>query len=298
MVSHRSAIIADIDNTLYNFVDFFGPAFRAMLHAISAKTGITEHRLTESFQTVYAKYQSLEYPFSVQELPILREQNLNEERLRDIVHAARVAFGQSRKNRLRLYPGVRETLVWLKQQGYILVAYSDGAYGHVERRLIRLGVGDLFSRIVAWGPRLGQLERPSDPISERIERWFVDAEPRMNLSQNNYLGSQDLKPNPQLLRKLIQDLKLDVEHSWLIGDSQTKDLRPAQEVGLQDVWARYGRIFDPQNWETLVAISPWREPVIKTETTGIAEFAPTYIIDTFADLRNLVPTYQPSLFES
>src|SRR5215213_7099335 len=105
-MERRPSVITDIDNTLYNFVDFYGPAFRAMLHAISAKTILSEAVLTESFRTVYEKYQSLEYPFSIQELPALRELELPDDRLREVVHAARVAFGQSRNVRLKLYPGV------------------------------------------------------------------------------------------------------------------------------------------------------------------------------------------------
>jgi len=296
----RPAIIADVDNTLYNFIDFFGTAFRAMLHAISAKTEIKEAKLVESFRVVYSKYQSLEYPFSVQELPAIQELNLSRDRLDDVIHAAKVAFGQSRKRRLKLYPNVKETLAWLKSQGYTLVAYTDGPFGPSGRRLRHLGVLSSFDAVIGWGPLREGKVVPVHLISENIGKWFVDAQlpPPASKSKvrERYVQGDDLKPNPALLRDLIAEMKLDSHNSWLVGDSKAKDLLPAREVGLHDVWARYGRHYDKENWDTLVSISPWRESAIRREESSVPGFAPSYTIDDFSDLRTIIPPLQNSLF--
>ena len=101
--SMRPAIIFDIDNTLYNFVDFFGPAFRAMVHVISSNTGIPEVDIVTSFKRVYTNRGSLEYRYSVQELDVLADYNKAEKD--ELLRTAIVAFSKSRNLRLITYEG-------------------------------------------------------------------------------------------------------------------------------------------------------------------------------------------------
>ena len=123
----RAAVIVDVDNTLYNFVDYFAPAFRAMVHAIARVTRLPEDEIKASFREVYGRFRSLEYPYSVQKLSVLQDAVLSVN-LDEVVHVARVAFGASRRRRLKPYSGVSETLQWLHSEGYFLTAYTDGPY--------------------------------------------------------------------------------------------------------------------------------------------------------------------------
>ncbi len=296
----RPAIITDIDNTLYNFVDFFGPAFRAMLHVLSAKLGLCDEELIESFREVYSRHQNLEYKFSIQELAAIQRLNLSDESMEKLIHTAKLAFGQSRRIRLKLYPHVKETLTWLKTQGYVLVAYTDGQVRYSENRLQHLGILSCFDAVVGWGPILGGKSAPIHLNREDLSKWFVDVEtegPRRlpdRIVQN--VGLDERKPNPTLLRSIITDMKLDADRSWLVGDSPVKDLAPAKEVGLHDVWAKYGKVYDERNWNTLVSVSPWAGSTIRHEADTSSRFTPSHVIDDFSDLRKIVPALQSTLF--
>lgn len=300
MAGKRRAVITDIDNTLYNFVDFFGPAFRALMHVLVLRTGLSEPELLDGFRTVYAKYQSLEYPYSIQELEVLKKAGLTQEELTNTIHAANVAFGRSRHLRLHPYEGVKSTLAWLKKQGYFLIAYTDGPAGHSRRRLFNLGIEPYFDLLIAWGPTRPDGPLPFDLTDKNIQRWFVDVDRHHSVSKHfpiRYVAPIDRKPNPNLLGTLANELGIDCRHSWLVGDSIAKDLVPARAAGLQDVFAQYGKKFDQKNWETLVRISPWHDSAVRNEVQPQQFFTPQYTIEQFSDLRDkkIVPEVQLSL---
>jgi FMN phosphatase YigB (HAD superfamily) len=295
-MTRNCAVIMDVDNTLYNFVDFFGPAFRAMVHTIARKTGVDESSLNDSFRKVYAKYHSLEYPYSIQELDVLGKLDLSREKLlRDIVRPAMVAFGGSRRMRLRCYGGVKETLKTLKSSGYKLIAYTDGQYTYSNRRLIRLGIAQFFDYLVAWRPTLGENLPPTHLIDEDIGRWFVNdtiLKTAGNTPHPRFISSSERKPNPILLRSLVDELNLNPRKTWVVGDSVPRDLMPAREAGLHDILAEYGRTFDERNWKTLVSISPWHDSAVSMERGGEDTFNPEHRIRSFDEIQAIVPIAQ------
>jgi phosphoglycolate phosphatase len=297
-MSKRAAVITDIDNTLYNFVDFFAPAFRAMLHALALKTGFAEEEFLPSFRNVYARYHSLEYPYSIQELEILRNSQLSAAEIESAIHAATVAFGRSRNRRLVAYPGVKTTLEWLNKQGYFVIAYTDGPAGHTLRRLQRLGLERHFDCLVAWGPTRDETGGPFDLSQDKVRHWFIDVAHHESVSRHfpvKYVSPTTRKPNLALLHEIISEYRLEIESTWFIGDSVPRDLIPAREAGFRDVLARYGWAKEDKNWQTLVSISPWHDSAIQRELRAEDAFEPQYIIDSFSALKTLLPHIQLNL---
>jgi phosphoglycolate phosphatase len=301
----RRAVVFDVDNTLYNFVDFFAHAFRAMLHAVAAQTGLPEADLKVAFRRVYAKYQSLEYRFLLQEVPeIVTATGGDPDRLERLHRAAIVAFSQSRRKRLKAYDGVEETLQWLSDHRYALVAYSDGPHEHTRNRLRHLGLWRYFDALIAWGPR--QADVDAVPNETRVEdrwRWFADASPnhrRSDAGRIKTVLSCDRKPNPSVLAGIFSDLGVVASNAYVVGDSIAKDLVPAREVGATDIYARYGKQYEPESWATLVEISPWHDAVVRVESGGSAStplFTPSFTIDDPRTLCEVLPgAFQASLF--
>lgn len=291
MKPSKKAVIADIDNTLYNFVDFYGPAFRAMLHTVSRMTALPEQMLKQEFRTVYNRHGSLEYPYSIQEIDVITQRFQGEE-LERIIHSAWVAFGRSRKRRLLPYPEVRETLLWLKKNGYFLVAYTDAPCHQAWGRLHNLGLKSLFDLLLAWGPP-GE-EPPHDHSGRRKSRWYAD-DPRFSTKQRlelRIVNSSERKPNVEALRQLSVNLGLDPSTSWLIGDSREKDLMPARAVGLNDVWACYGLACQEANLNTVLELTPGSSRFAEAEES----YTPSYVIKSFGDLRSIVPAVQIEMF--
>ncbi len=69
------ALIADIDNTLFDWPAFFAPSFRAMVHALEKRLDLSYAQLESEFKRVYSEKDSLEYSFSIQELESVRLRN-------------------------------------------------------------------------------------------------------------------------------------------------------------------------------------------------------------------------------
>src|ERR1022692_1642040 len=72
MHSGPPLLLTDLDNTVYDWVDFFAPSVRGMIHVLAREIPCEEALLFDEFKLVYSRVGSLEYAFSVQELPIIR----------------------------------------------------------------------------------------------------------------------------------------------------------------------------------------------------------------------------------
>src|SRR5258708_11041971 len=94
-------LITDLDNTLYNLIDYFGPSFRGMVHALSRETKIDEEILNKNFKQVFLKRESLEYGFAVQELEIF--QALPPEQVFKLIELAQAVFKRARQKNLKPY---------------------------------------------------------------------------------------------------------------------------------------------------------------------------------------------------
>src|SRR4051812_6260961 len=100
-MGYQHVLLTDVDNTLYNWVDFFAPSFRAMLHVLARECAIHEEELTQQFKDVYVKYGSLEYRYSIQKLSICKD--LPRTRVNTLVELGTKVFGTVRSKRLRPY---------------------------------------------------------------------------------------------------------------------------------------------------------------------------------------------------
>lgn len=283
-------LILDLDNTLYNWVDSFAPSFRAMLHVLARVTELNEETIIESFRKIYKKYNTVEYSFAIQELDIWNTLDWSKERiLHDAVKPARVAFGITRRKHSALYPNVRETLYWAKAQDLLLIAYSVAPIYLAEGRLRAFKIDHLFSYLYSW---YGYSVNYGDNLPKNVE-------PRKTKSRIPNIISLDIstiKPNPNGLIRIINECGLDVKNSYLVGDSLDKDIALAQEVGVNDIWARYGKTVLSDSISTLSRITPWNNDDVKRHDSAQIFVKPTYIIDDFSEIKNFINPLQLELF--
>jgi len=68
-------LVTDLDNTTYNWIDFYVPSFLAMVQELSRFTGIGEDELKASFKRLHQQHKTSEYTFAIQQLDVLREEN-------------------------------------------------------------------------------------------------------------------------------------------------------------------------------------------------------------------------------
>jgi hypothetical protein len=66
-VPRLRAVVTDLDNTLYPWVDYVVPSLEAMVDSLVATTGLPRIRIVQALKAVYTQYESNEYPFAIQE---------------------------------------------------------------------------------------------------------------------------------------------------------------------------------------------------------------------------------------
>jgi len=282
MNSQLSVLISDLDNTLYDFAEYFSPSFRAMIHALSRETGVVESQLVRDFAEVYRRHGTIEYTYSVQNLASLSSLNANE--IDRLVHIAHVAFGRTRRRRLRLYPGVKDTLRDLVAGGVLICIVTNAPWYSAYRRLHDLGILSFVHSLSAWNG----FQVPSS----EFEKYASALEHVSTRSRVSRYSSDERKPQPHALLNLVNWLG-DDRNMFVIGDSIANDLAPASALGMTTIWAKYGNAIDDHNRQTMLEVTP---AAIATAELP-SDFVPDFSIDQFSSVLQILglPT-QPRLF--
>ena len=106
-------------------------------------------------------------------------------------------------DRTALFPGVRETLARLRQEGGKLVLTTNKTASDARTILSKLGVAEQFDRIIGDGEGLA------------------------------------LKPEPDMLLAVMRQFAVPPAETVMVGDNHT-DLGAARRAGVRAAFARYG----------------------------------------------------------
>jgi FMN phosphatase YigB (HAD superfamily) len=249
-VPRLRAVVTDLDNTLYPWVDYIVPALEAMVDSLVATTGLPRVRVVQSLKAVYAKYQSNEYPFAIQESELFKPYEADFDSFHALVlDPARLAFKAARERYLKPYPGVRETLEEIRRRGLRLVALSDAPRNAAELRLKWLRLDGHFDALYTL---------PGYALPDN-----VDPEIKRRQAAGHYtarapvveLPSDFEKPSPAGLARILADLGLDGPEVLYVGDSVKKDMPVAEACGALGVWAEYGTYVSHEYRQRLAVIS-------------------------------------------
>ena len=72
-----AVVITDLDNTLFDWFEFWYQSFNAMLQRLLQDSGVPEETLLKEIKEVYTKYKTSEYAFLLEELPSLKDKHPN-----------------------------------------------------------------------------------------------------------------------------------------------------------------------------------------------------------------------------
>lgn len=253
-LEQRKVLLLDLDNTLYDWVAFFGPAFRGMCQTLSEMTGLASATLWDEFKTVFAKHGTVEYSFALQELPSLIALHPGATAA-ELVTAYRPAidvFQHRRRLYLRLYPGVREGIAMLHQAGYEVFAVTDSRRFQVENRLRQLKLDQLLDGLCCVAdhavPDAGTVaairRHQHDRYTSRLKKVIL-------------LPHGLRKPSPSVLDFVVSALAADFRSCLYVGDSLTKDVAMSQRAEIYDCWAEYGTRVSALDFGTLVRVTDW-----------------------------------------
>lgn len=278
----RRGLILDLDNTVYNWVDAFLPSFRAMVHKLSGELGLEEAEIVDDFREVYKRRGTVEYPRVVEELMLWERHRVDLELKQKLSKLVNKVFSITYRQNLKPFPNVKEVLEWMRDEQVVVVGLSDALERWVCYRLRALGIERFFIGLFTW----------------HREEWFDDRPPvRSSIRKRVRLSSYDLKPNYKVVEAILDEFSLNRENTFMVGDSISKDIAVAQEAGVRDVWARYGTRPLEKNLNTLREITPWTETEKAAERRVSSRIFPSVVIDNFVELKRLLGTERPRLFD-
>jgi phosphoglycolate phosphatase len=249
-VPRLRAVVTDLDNTLYPWVDYIVPSLEAMVDSLVTTTGLPRVRIVQSLKAVYGKYQSNEYPFAIQESEIFAPYEADFDSFNALVlDPARQAFKAARERFLRPYPGVRETLEAIRARGLKLVALTDAPRNAAELRLKWLKLDGHFDALYTL---------PGYALPDN-----VDPEIRRRQAAGHYNAKAPVvelpldfeKPSPAGLARILADLRLEGPEVLYVGDNVKKDMPVAEACGALGVWAEYGTYVSSEYRQRLAVIS-------------------------------------------
>src|SRR5262249_48992625 len=110
----KTALITDLDNTLFDWADLWYKCFSAMLDEIVRISGLNRETLIPEIRAVHQKYGTSEYSFLIEELPSLRPL-LKGKQATEMFAPAIEAYREQRRQNLKLFPTVAETLLKIKR---------------------------------------------------------------------------------------------------------------------------------------------------------------------------------------
>jgi FMN phosphatase YigB (HAD superfamily) len=281
-------LVCDLDNTLYDWVRYFVPAFYAMIDEVVRITRCDRERLLDDFREVHRMYHDSEHPFALLETRTIRM--LYPGRSRHEVAAdldsAFHAFNSVRKSELQLYPGVRETLDEICRAGVVLVAHTESKLHAVIDRLTRLELTHYFRRI--YCRERAQVDHPNPAIS----RHLLDEFPMEKVSE---LSHHKRKPDPAVLLEICQREQIAVKAAAYVGDSLVRDVLLARGAGVFAIWAKYGIAHKSENYQRLIRITHWTEDDLSRER-ALSEAAqsvqPDYVLEqSFGEIIEAIHTF-------
>lgn len=249
-------VVTDLDNTLYDWVAFFTTSFYKMVKVAADKLGVSQDHLLDQLRDVHRRYNNSEHPFALLETAVVRERYPELSRselaceLDDIFHE----FNRARKQTLRLYRGVRETLQELLLSGTTIVGHTEATVPNALFRLRSLDIERFFHKLYAVTPSGGG--HHDKERSERLLQTTVDI---------RYLKSEERKPHPGVLLEICRTTGSSPKQTLYIGDSLSRDIKMAMEAGVWSAWAKYGTLVDPNVWSRLARVTHWSEEDIRRE---------------------------------
>lgn len=254
----KSAIILDFDNTLYDWVSQWYAAFLPMFEEIQRISGLPADLLKAEIRKVHQRHHTSEFSFLIEELEIIRDGSVENtvEKYGSAIVKSRSARGQH----LRLYPDVIETLQALRASGKTLVVFTESQAFYTVMRFKKLKLEGLIDFLFTSDDH----DNPDDQYLEKV-RAHPAAYYEIQKTKHRSIGRGRLKPDPQILNQIIEEVGATVDASLYVGDSLYKDVAMAKDAGVFGVWAEFGEARGQLGYDFLREVSHWTQEDVEKD---------------------------------
>lgn len=283
MIKNVNFVITDLEDTIWNWLEMWHNSFTPYLERIVRDTSIDIEVLKAEFKTLHQRYGTTEMSFAYKELPSITEVfyplfETTPTGGKNILHE----YNSNKKNNLRLYDGVLETLKYIKSKGAIIVAFTESSVFFTKYRIKHLNLDGIID--VIYSPE-------GYNIPDSVYKHYDDDFWNPKLTKIKSLPKDTRKPNAEILWTILNDFGADKESSIYIGDKLDRDILMAQQAGVTNVYAEYGHVIDGAKYSLLVDVTHWTdEDVIRErnfKNQKIATPKPDYTVSSFNQIKDL-----------
>jgi len=278
----KRALIIDLDNTVWDWAEVWFAYYSTMYAGIRPHVRVSDDELEKQIRVIHQKHGTSEYSFLLDELPALLDVFGTPEKMRKALKDEIHAFRRARKRALKIYPGMGDFLHNLRPQAVKIAAYTESLEFYTNRRLQQLSLDGVFDRVYF----------PADhPVPGDLERYHSDGDNTPKLTVTGHTPKGRLKPDADILLKIVNDLGMEPENCVYVGDSLMKDIPMAREAGVLDAYALYGEAQKRPEYEVLRRVSHWTDEDVEREKQILArpKIDPTITLnDSIAELLNFV----------
>lgn len=289
-------LITDIDNTLFDWVNYFVPSMEKLVDEVSSTVHVSKDVLASQIKMVLTERHSIEYPFLIQELPSVRNYYGNDcmRMLDECVERGRKAFKKEAQNHLKPYDGVIATLESYRKAGVPVVALTDAPRYVAMWRLKKIGLLHYFDGIYG-------LMDPEAPVGYLDGREVV----LLNSLVHDHIKSGYLfdfkgksrnfpvhweKPAIEGFSQVLDDFCVPSSKEILwVGDNQRKDVALGVKAGVTTAWAKYGAFPCGDKLTRLRKFSPDGN-VRRNANLGAGEKSdqPDLVIESFEEIKKFI----------
>lgn len=256
---NKSVLITDLDNTLFDWVGLWYACFEPMLHNISEISEIDLDVLKNEAKAIHQKHGTSEYSFLIEELPSLKNKYGDEAVVSHFKSAIDI-YRKKRREHLKLYSTVAESLLKVKGTGAKIIGYTESMGFYSNYRVRRLGLDGVFD--IIFSPRDHDIPKG---IKKEDIRKYPSENYEFKFTKHEYTPAGELKPNKHILTTIITTLGAKPSDCVYIGDSLMKDVAMAKDAGVADVWAKYGTSQETRGYQLLREVTHWTDEQVKRE---------------------------------
>jgi phosphoglycolate phosphatase-like HAD superfamily hydrolase len=127
-------------------------------------------------------------------------------------------------------------------------------------RVRRLGLDGVLDSVFSPADH----DLPSGISPEQIRKYPGETY-NFRFTTHKHTPSGRLKPDAGVLRTIISEIGAQINECAYVGDSLMKDIAMAQEVGVLDMWAKYGLAQDRDAYKLLREVTHWTDEAVERE---------------------------------
>lgn len=259
MKSKKEALITDLDNTLFDWVDLWINCFSPMLDKIVEISGIPKDTLLPEIAAIHQRHGTSEYSFLVEEIPSIQLW-LNGRSAVSIFSSAIDIFREQRRKHLKLYPTVLETLSEIKKKGALIIGYTESMAFYANYRIKKLKLDGILDYI--YCPKDHKI--PANINIENLRKYSSEHYSLENTIQR-FTPAGSKKPDKAVLNTILQEINIEKSSCVYIGDSLMKDIAMAKDCGVQSIWAEYGLAHIRPEYDLLRKVTHWTPAEVERE---------------------------------